>query len=160
MNKIRVFISYTLAGGDVTLAFLNEFKDKLKNLVSIDSYIDIIDNDSSGEEYQTRVMYEVDNSNYLFLIQSDEVTRSGWVRKELDRAKEKNIPVIEIHIDSINNFIRTLSLVSLLRKSISISALKMILRECVSRACEVLREGVMKATQKYHHIGWMRNQLP
>ena len=94
---MRIFISYTTQDREITIYKLKEIADVLKQIGEI--YIDIIDNDSLNK--QERVFYELDNSNLVILILSNRILNSDWVKKEIERALEKNIPIIRLTTEDI-----------------------------------------------------------
>lgn len=87
----KIFISYTLKDGILTIDFFKNLKSVVKGLCS--SYIDILDNDSINK--QARVEDELLKSDLLILIKTHKVNKSDWVKKEILIAQENNIPIIE-----------------------------------------------------------------
>ena len=96
---MKLFISYTTKDNEVTINKLKNISEKLKLIGRV--YVDIIDNDSPNK--QERVFFELDNSNVLILISSNKVYFSEWVQKEIERANNKSIPVIEFTINEIED---------------------------------------------------------
>lgn len=91
---MKIFVSYTMADGLVTVGSLKKLAYKLKCLGEI--YIDILDNDSSEEMKQERVEMELTSSDLVILVDSPKVMQSSWVEKELLLAKKKSLPIIKL----------------------------------------------------------------
>ena len=79
---MNIFVSYTTKDSEVTLHRLNEISIKLRQIGYV--YIDIIHNNS--QDKQKRVFEELDNSDVIILIISNNVYNSKWVIKEIERA--------------------------------------------------------------------------
>ena len=100
-----VFCSYTLRDGLVTIEKLR----KLKELISQSAacYVDILDNDSIDK--QERVVEELSKAQLVLVLMSPDLKKSAWVQEEYRIANEKNIPIVEININHINDIQRVLS---------------------------------------------------
>lgn len=72
---MNIFVSYTTKDSEVTLHRLNEISIKLRQIGYV--YIDIIHNNS--QDKQKRVFEELDNSDVIILIISNNVYNSKWV---------------------------------------------------------------------------------
>ncbi|WP_418551573.1 toll/interleukin-1 receptor domain-containing protein [Prevotella sp.] len=94
---MNIFISYTIKDKEISLNSLNFISKKLKHIGNV--YIDIINNNSLNK--QERVFYELDNSDVVILLVSPNVYKSRWVKMELERAKEKSIPIIPFTLKEI-----------------------------------------------------------
>ena len=86
---MKYFVSYTLRDKVVTKELLQRFSWKLRKYGDV--FVDIIDNDSRDK--QARVIFEIDNSNVMILVKSRNVYKSAWVSIELERAKERKMPI-------------------------------------------------------------------
>ena len=62
-------------------------------------YIDLIHNDSTNK--QDRVIKELNNSDFIFLIRTEQIDNSEWVDKEISLAKKLNIPIIEFEYQEL-----------------------------------------------------------
>lgn len=111
--KPKIFVSYTVRDGKIDINFLGKIFDEICDLS--ESYIDLIHNDSINK--QDRVIKELNNSDVMFLIRTEQIDKSEWVNKEISFAKKLNIPIIEFDYQeliekklkpitqAINNFI-------------------------------------------------------
>ena len=70
-------------------------------------YIDILDNDSIDK--QERVVEELSKAQLVLVLMSPDLKKSAWVKEEYRIANEKNIPIVEININHINDIQRVLS---------------------------------------------------
>lgn len=94
---MKIFVSYTTKDNEITIDRLKTIAYKLKYIGHI--YVDLIDNDSLNK--QKRVLYELDNSDMVILILSNEIFNSNWVKIEIERAKNNNIPIIKLTVNEI-----------------------------------------------------------
>jgi hypothetical protein len=95
---MNIFVSYTRINDEVTLHSLIEFSKLVRLFGKV--FIDILDNNSTDK--QKRVLTELENSELLILIKSENTFNSNWVKLELNTAKTLNIPVVEISINHID----------------------------------------------------------
>ena len=95
---MNIFVSYTTKDSEVTLHRLNEISIKLRQIGYV--YIDIIHNNS--QDKQKRVFEELDNSDVIILIISNNVYNSKWVIKEIERAYKQFTPIVPF--TSIRNY--------------------------------------------------------
>ena len=95
--RTKIFISYTLQGGDININFLRNLQSSIIDYCQ--PYIDILDNDSYDK--QARVEEELINSAYLILIKTKNIQSSAWVKKEILIAKRNGIPILEFDYLSI-----------------------------------------------------------
>ena len=94
---MNIFVSYTTKDSEVTLHRLNEISIKLRQIGYV--YIDIIHNNS--QDKQKRVFEELDNSDVIILIISNNVYNSKWVIKEIERAYKQFTPIVPFTINEI-----------------------------------------------------------
>lgn len=94
---MNIFISYTIKDKGISFDSLSSISRKLKHIGNV--YIDIINNDSINK--QERVFYELDNSDIVMLLITPNVYKSKWVIIELERAKERSIPIISFTLKEI-----------------------------------------------------------
>lgn len=94
---MKYFISYTTRDEEVTKDLLEILSKKLCTLGDI--FIDLVDNNSKDK--QQRVIFELDNSDVLILVESKSVYKSKWVIFELERAKTRQIPIKVITLNEI-----------------------------------------------------------
>ena len=107
---MKIFISYTMKDNEISIAFLNNIKEKYQNFVNI--YIDKLCDLSS----QDSVLNELSTSDIVLLLNTQNIFNSKWVKLELDYAKSLGIPIIKYNpsyiinkkpeelLDEINNF--------------------------------------------------------
>jgi len=96
---MKYFISYTTRDKEITKDLLEVLSKKLGKLGDI--FIDLVDNNSKDK--QERVIFELDNSDVLILVESISVYKSKWVVFELERAKTRQIPIKIITLKEIIN---------------------------------------------------------
>lgn len=93
----KKFICYTTKDTEITEEFLR--KVKIFYSFSGEVYIDLLDNDS--EDKQWRVLYELDRSDCLVLIQTKSIYDSKWVQIELERAKYNKIEICIVAFEDL-----------------------------------------------------------
>jgi hypothetical protein len=94
---MKIFVSYTTRNREITLDFLYNLDEALKEIGN--PFIDLLHNKST--QRQSRVMRELETSDLLLLIDCAEVDDSGWVRIEIDRALQLNIPIIKMPLNDL-----------------------------------------------------------
>jgi TIR domain len=87
---MRIFVAYTTIDKEISREFLLSLRKRVSIAGKV--FIDLIDNDSTDK--QERVISELDNSDILLLVNTQNVSKSKWVSIELDRAEERKIPII------------------------------------------------------------------
>ena len=103
--QIKIFVSYTLRDNLLSKAKLNDFKNALKKLKFLTTYIDILDNNNSISP-QNEVIDRLIKADIVWLIHSsDEIFKSEWVSKEIQIAEENNKSVHYLDIETIDNII-------------------------------------------------------
>lgn len=95
---MNIFVSYTTKDSEVTLHRLKEISIKLRQIGYV--YIDIIHNNS--QDKQKRVFEELDNSDVIVLIISNNVYNSVVI-KEIERAYKQFTPIVPFTINEIIN---------------------------------------------------------
>jgi hypothetical protein len=100
---MKYFISYTTRDKEITKNLLETLSVKLGKLGDI--FIDLVDNNSRDK--QARVIFELDNSDFLILIETTSIYKSKWVIFELERAKARQIPIKRITLREINELSET-----------------------------------------------------
>lgn len=102
----NVFISYSLHDGFITAESLRDIRRDIALYCNQTTYIDILDN-KYGVDYQSRVMFELSNSDYFVMLVSPSAPYSKWVHAEYERAQQLLKPMILIpvhyHFDSALN---------------------------------------------------------
>ncbi|EGQ8941564.1 hypothetical protein DC852_08145 [Vibrio parahaemolyticus] len=101
---MNIFISYTLRDEVITVDHLKSISEVVSDYGK--PFVDIIDNDAKDK--QKFVIEQLDNSDLVVLLNTDSVSKSKWVRLEIDRANKNNTPVISIPLNgnksiSLNN---------------------------------------------------------
>lgn len=91
---MNIFVSYTTRNNEVTIHSLINFSNKISPFGKI--FIDLIDNDSNDK--QGRIIEELKNCTLMFLIRSESILESYWVKFELHAASKLKIPIIEFDI--------------------------------------------------------------
>ena len=113
-NKMKIFVSYTTRDGIIRKEFLHKLFNNISNFCLV--YIDMLHNNSVNK--QKRVFKELRNSDFIFLIKTEQIDNSEWVDKEISHAKKLNIPIYEFEYEildkgnfsPINNTINKLNL--------------------------------------------------
>lgn len=94
MRKYNIFFSYTLRDKEINIDILQNLKKAFSQLDYVQTYFDIFDNNSiNHQDYVFKALTEAD---ILCLIKSSNINTSCWVNKEIEFAKRRNLPVIEI----------------------------------------------------------------
>ncbi|WP_019274626.1 TIR domain-containing protein [Vibrio coralliilyticus] len=107
---MNIFISYTLRDEVITVDHLKSISEVVSDYGK--PFVDIIDNDAKDK--QEFVIEQLDNSDLVVLLNTDSVSKSKWVRLEIDRANKNNTPVISIplngkksiSLNDINKYLR------------------------------------------------------
>jgi hypothetical protein len=97
METSKIFISYTVRDGKIDKAFLLDLEKAIVKTTPV--YIDMLHNDSLDK--QNRVINELKKSDLLFLIKTDEINNSEWVKKEIHLAESLNIPIFEFDYEEL-----------------------------------------------------------
>ncbi|HHC6465752.1 TIR domain-containing protein [Vibrio sp. 378] len=92
---MNIFISYTLRDDVITVDHLKSISEVVSDYGK--PFVDIIDNDAKDK--QKFVIEQLDNSDLVVLLNTDSVSKSKWVRLEIDRANKNNTPVISIPLN-------------------------------------------------------------
>lgn len=98
---MKLFFSYTMHDGFISKELME--KVYLCLAPSFDVFIDLIHNDS--ENKQERVLAELRQSHYIFVIKTPSIDKSLWVKLEMDEAARLNIPISYIDLTNRNNVI-------------------------------------------------------
>lgn len=93
----KIFISYTVRDGKINKGFLSKLENKISPISNV--YIDLIHNNSKDK--QKRVMSELKSSDMIFLIKTEEINESKWVKKEILLANKEGIPIYEFEFEDI-----------------------------------------------------------
>lgn len=94
MRNYKIFFSYTLRDKEINIDILQKIKIAFSQLNYVQTYFDIFDNHSIN--HQDYVFKALTEANILCLIKSSNINTSCWVNKEIEFAKRRNLPVIEI----------------------------------------------------------------
>lgn len=75
-----------------------ELMERVNVLLSpfFDVFIDLIHNDS--EKKQERVINELKRSQYVVVLNTPSVDQSLWVKIEIEKATEQNIPILYVDL--------------------------------------------------------------
>ncbi|WP_170075068.1 hypothetical protein [Paraclostridium dentum] len=106
----KIFISYTVRGGLITIENLNRFRNNLNQLGILNVYIDILDN-NNVKNPQEKVINELKSSTLVCLIDTPCINKSPWVNRELLLSNCLSKPIIKI---PFNNFLTISSETNLL----------------------------------------------
>ena len=74
---------------EITIDFLKIISDSLQKTGKV--FIDLLNNDSPDK--QKRIFDEIDACDLLLVIETNNVYKSKWVNLEIERAKNKKIPI-------------------------------------------------------------------
>lgn len=96
---MKLFVSYTLRDKEITKEKLVILAQRLKFVGKV--FVDIIDNDSIDK--QLRVVSELNESDVLIVIKSSNILKSKWVEFEIEKAKERKIPILEVPLKVLEN---------------------------------------------------------
>jgi hypothetical protein len=94
---MKVFVSYTTKDRAVTKELLANFSKQLE--MYGDVFVDLLDNDSTDK--QARVLFELNQSDLLVLLETKNIYNSPWVALELENAKKRHIPIKKFHLADI-----------------------------------------------------------
>lgn len=103
MHNYKIFFSYTLRDKEINSDILQKVKKVFSLLENVQTYFDIFDNHSIN--HQDYVFKALSEANILCLIKSSNINTSCWVNKEIEFAKKRNLPVIEIDIKDIKEIL-------------------------------------------------------
>ncbi len=103
---MKIFISYTMKGGEIDESYLKSINQKV-TAENVEIFIDKLHNNDLDP--QQRIEKEVKNSDILILIESNFVFKSDWVKKEIQIAREEGIP---IYFTRQKDVIKTIKLMS------------------------------------------------
>lgn len=96
-KKIKIFVSYTVHDGAVTKVLLEKIKQRLSSFA--EPYIDLLNENTLQESVEKAVR----ESALLLVILTEKVYESKWVAKELEIARECNIPIIPMTAEQISS---------------------------------------------------------
>lgn len=103
VHNYKIFFSYTLRDKEINSEILQKIKKAFSLLKNIETYFDIFDNHSIN--HQDYVFKTLNEANMLCLVKSSNINTSCWVNKELEFAKKRNLPVIEISRKDIDEIL-------------------------------------------------------
>jgi len=83
---------------------LNEFKNALKMLNFLSTFIDALDN-TDVVSPQNEVMAQLMRSDVVWLINSAEISESKWVLKEIETAIKYNKIIHKLSVETMDNII-------------------------------------------------------
>lgn len=101
----NVFISYTLRDNRLSKTKLNEFKNALKTLNFLSTFIDALDNNDAISP-QNEVMAQLMRSDVVWLIDSAKISESKWVLKEIEIAIKYNKSIHKLSVETMDNIIQ------------------------------------------------------
>lgn len=114
MANKKIFFSYTLRDGELNKNILQRLKEKLKKS-QFDTYIDILDN--NDKKHQERVIKELKESDIFCIINTSEIEKSCWVKREIDIATKNNLRIIVLSVEDIEGSSCLEQLISFLIKN-------------------------------------------
>jgi hypothetical protein len=94
-KKIKIFVSYTVHDGAVTKVLLEKIKQRISSFA--EPYIDLLNENTLQETVEKAVR----ESALLLVILTEKVYESKWVAKELEIAREYDIPIIPMTAEQI-----------------------------------------------------------
>nr|WP_298549159.1 TIR domain-containing protein [uncultured Lachnoclostridium sp.] len=103
MRNYNIFFSYTLKDNEINSDILQKIKKTFSILENVQTYFDILDNHSIN--HQDYVFKALTEANILCLIKSSNINTSCWVNKEIEFAKKRNLPIIEINRKDIEEIL-------------------------------------------------------
>ena len=99
VKRNKVFISYTLQDSIIDRDLLSKVYEDISP--QLDVFIDLINNDSSDK--QNRVMSELRTSQYLCVLETPSTGQSVWVKKEVEEAINRHIPIYHVPLNTRSN---------------------------------------------------------
>lgn len=124
--KSKIFFCYTIRDNQINLLLLTNLKRTINLLNLFYTYIDLIDNNNSNNPQQN-VIENIKSSDILCIINTPKIFESPWVKKEIYYANKFNIPIIEIDLNLIYNFLDTDDITQLLFNPFIIKIIQTIL---------------------------------
>lgn len=103
VRNYNIFFSYTLKDNEINSDILQKIKKTFSILENVQTYFDILDNHSIN--HQDYVFKALTEANILCLIKSSNINTSCWVNKEIEFAKKRNLPIIEINRKDIEEIL-------------------------------------------------------
>lgn len=100
---MNVFFVYTLRDGLVTKSKLVSLKKALSQISSHKFYIDIVDNQSIVNNFQSIVMDNLSNATVSCVVLSPTLRYSPWARKELSIIGKKRIPRLDLSLPEFDS---------------------------------------------------------
>lgn len=88
----KIFVSYTTMNREINIESLAKIKKVLEKYGR--PYIELLDNNSLKN--QESIINELDNSDFVVLLKTDDIGNSKWVQFELEYASNHKIPVLEL----------------------------------------------------------------
>lgn len=98
IKRPNIFISYTTRDKVISREFLREIEPQLEHFGN--SYIDILHNDSKNK--QERVIKELERSDVIILLETDNSINSPWVQFELKFAEKANKVIRKISVANLD----------------------------------------------------------
>ena len=108
MNKLKIFLCYTLRGTDITRALLERFKQRMQATGFFEIYIDTLDNNDKDNPQQY-VMERLHDADLFCVIRSRMIGHSEWAQKELAAAKSLGITKVVLTVSQIKKLLSTKS---------------------------------------------------
>ena len=106
---MRVFVSYSLRGNDITKEHLVVLRSILRDIISEKSiYIDIFDN-PKGYKCSRKTLYcsahkhvisELEQADVVLMLSNE--SSSPWVAREIQHASKLNIPILRFATKKLN----------------------------------------------------------
>ena len=106
MNKLKIFLCYTLRGADLTRALLERFKRRMQATGFFEIYIDVLDN-IDKKNPQRYVMERLHDADLFCVIRSRMIGHSEWVQKELAAAKSLGVAKVVLTVMQIKKLLGT-----------------------------------------------------
>lgn len=105
-RNTKIFVSYTVRDGKIGIGFLKKLFLEICDICC--AYVDLLHNNSFNK--QERVIRELLSSDFVFLIKTEQILNSNWVKTELLLACEFGIPVLTFeYVDLVEKKLQPIS---------------------------------------------------
>ncbi len=101
----KIFFSYTFRDKIINKKFFLLLRNWVEEQ-GYSCYIDYLDNDYNKDGFQSKLVEELQDSNYFFILDSEEYHSSEWAQKELEEAKAKKLNVVTVPSAELKTYLQ------------------------------------------------------